>query len=398
MDDGERPLEGIRVLELASVWAMPGAGMYLADQGADVIKVEPPGGEIGRTVAMSPTIKGLSRAFWALNRNKRSVVIDLKTSTGVELVCRLADESDVLIHNFRPGVDERLGMDYETLKKRNPGLVYVAYNAFGPRGPRNKARGYDLLVQAATGIATRRTNLDGSPQPIGIYAVDMASSIMAGYATMLALFKRTKSGVGQKITGSLLQTGMALQVPEAVRVAEFPEAPIDGSAPRPAVYDHYRCSDGRFVQVGVASTAEWQSLCRAINAPELAADPSLDDGAGRIAQSERLRAVFTAAFCARPALEWQVAFDEFDVPGAIVETPESVFDSIQAQENNVFVEVEQPGIGTTSILGVPFGLSGSPPPTFSPAPELGQHTDEVLTQLGLETGEIARLREAKTIG
>ena len=397
MDDTEKPLSGIRVLELASVWAMPGAGMYLADQGADVVKIEPPGGEIGRTIAMTPSIKGQSRAFWSLNRNKRSVVIDLKAPDGIELIRGLARQTDVLIHNFRPGVDERLGIDYERLAQENPRLVYVAYNAFGPKGPRRTARGYDLLVQAATGIAMRRTETDGSPQPIGIFAVDMASSILAGYAVMLALFKRERTGKGQKVTGSLLQTGLALQIPEAVRVAEFPEPPLDGAVPRPAVFSHYQCADGRYVQISVASDAEWRSLCNALDAPELIDDPALQDSAGRISQSERLRPLLVSAFAARSAEDWQTVFDEHDCPGAMVETPESVFDSVQAQANDAFVEVAQPGIGTASILGVPFSLSQSPPDTFAPAPELGEHTDEVLGELGLDADAIARLRTAKTI-
>ena len=397
MDDTERPLSGIRVLELASVWAMPGAAMYLADQGADVIKIEPPGGEIGRTIAMSPPIKDQSRAFWSLNRNKRSIVIDLKSSDGVELVRDLARRADVLIHNFRPGVDERLGIDYERLKQDNPGLVYAAYNAFGPEGPRRTARGYDLLVQAATGIAMRRTEADGGPQPIGIFAVDMASSILAGYAVMLALFKRERTGKGQKVPGSLLQTGLALQAPEAVRVAEIPEPPLDGSALRPAVFSHYRCADGRFVQISVASLAEWQSLCAAIGAKDLADDPALESGTERVAQSARLRAVLESVFASQSAAHWQAEFDAHDCPGALVETPESVFDSTQVRANHAFVEVEQPGIGTASILGVPFSLSDSPPNTFSAAPELGQHTDEVLSELGLDANAIARLRTAKTV-
>lgn len=397
MDSIDLPLSGIRVLELASVWAMPGAAMYLADQGADVVKVEPLEGDIGRTVTMSPPIGGLSRAFWSLNRNKRGIVVDLKHREGAALARQLARTADVLIHNFRPGVDARLGLSYETLCAENRGLIYVAYNAFGPAGPRRNARGYDLLVQAASGIAMRRTDQDGSPQPVGIFAVDMASSMMAGYAIMLALFQRERTGQGKKIEGSLLQTAFALQVPDAVRVAGIEEPPLDASAPRPAVYSQYRCGDGGFIQLSVASNSEWQSLCKAIARDDLATDPDLAQGAQRVARSGELRAVLESVFASRPAAHWQREFDDNDVPAGAVETPESVFESEQARANDCFVEVEQPGIGTATIVGIPFAQSDVPQRSFTPAPALGQHTDEVLAELGLSQARISALRRANAI-
>jgi formyl-CoA transferase len=402
MDSSEQsvdalPLTGIRVIELASVWAMPGAGMYLADQGADVIKVEPIGGEIGRTVSMSPPINGLSRAFWGLNRNKRGICVDIKTPEGADVIRNLASEADVLIHNFRPGVDERLGIDYERLSQSNPRLVYVAYNAFGANGPRRNARGYDLGIQAAAGIATKRAAPDGSPQPIGIFAVDMASSIMAGYAVMLALFARERTGRGKKITGSLLQTGLALQVPEAVRVAGIEEPPIDPMAPRPAIFSPFRCADDVFIQLSVASDAEWKSLCQAMERPDLADDPTLATGPQRVEQSDRLRPILDAIFVRNEAGYWQDRFDEFDAPGVKMETPQSIFESEQAIANNAFVDIEQPGVGRTTVVGVPFELSDTTPCTFSAAPDLGQHTDVILSELGCSPEQVEELRRRKIV-
>lgn len=391
------PLTGIRVIELASVWAMPGAAMYLADQGADVIKVEPLDGDIGRVITMSPPINGLSRAFWGLNRNKRGVAVDLKSPDGVALVKELALGADVLIHNFRLGVDTRLGIDYETLAKDNPKLIYAAYNAFGQKGPKRNARGYDLVVQASAAISSRRKGDDGSPQPIGIFAVDMASSIMAGYAIMLALFQRERTGRGQKVTGSLLQTGLALQVPDAVRVADFEEPIVDTNAPRPAPYSPYICEDGRYVQLAVASEAEWQSLCKAIERPDLAAEPKYEGSTNRVENSDELRATLAPIFLTRSAAEWERRFDESDAPAVAVETPDSIFDADQARANDAFVEVEQPGVGTTTIVGVPFELSDAGKRPFTPAPGLGEHTDDVLGELGLSDERIRALRERGAI-
>jgi len=371
--------------------------MYLAGQGADVVKVEPPEGDIGRTITMSAPVKGLSRAFWSLNRNKRGISIDLKRPEGQDLVRRLAAESDVLIHNFRPGVDRRLGIDYEPLAEQNPGLVYVAFNAFGPRGPRRGARGYDLLIQAASGISMRRTDPDGRPRPVGIFAVDMASSIMAGYAIALALFERERTGRGKKIEGSLLQTALALQVPDLVRVTEFPEPPIDTSLEAPAVFGQYRCADGQYVQIAVASNAEWRSLCAAIGRADLGKEPRYGTSASRIERSSELRPLLAAVFSERGSAEWQSRFDEHDAPAGTVETPESVFDSAQARANGAFVELEQPDIGHTTMVGVSFHQSDRAPPAFSPAPHLGEHTGSVLRELGLGEEEIARLKADRVV-
>lgn len=385
-----KPLDGIRVIELASVWAMPGAAMYLADQGADVVKVEPPEGDIGRTIAMTPPIKGLSRAFWSLNRNKRSIVIDLKTSDGQSILQRLARDADVVIQNFRPGAEARLGFDYPTLSEINPRLVYVAYNAFGAAGPRRTARGYDLLVQSTSGVASRRVGPNGEPQTMSIFAIDMASSIMASYAVMLALFQRQTTGQGQLINGSLLQTAFALQLPESVAVADFEEPEGDSGGSAQAVFQAYRCQDDVYFQISIASDREWLNACRAWGDEALLA-PEYRDADARRVNNDALIERLTAIFASQSAGHWQVQFDHHDAPGARVESPSSIFASEQALANDVFTQVEQPGIGMTTMVDVPFSMSANPRTEVRPAPELGEHTNEILAEAGYTHAEAGAL-------
>src|SRR3972149_8881197 len=198
------PLEGIKVLDLASMWAVPGAAMYLADQGADVIKVEPPQGDECRRVLTLPAIGGESRAHWMINRNKRAISIDLRSGQGREVLHRLVRAADVLLHNYRPGVPEKMGADYWTLSALNPRLIYLAFSPYGAQGPYAGARGYDLLLQAASGILGRRSLPDGTPRAAGLWAGDMATAPLLAYAVTLALIARGRSGRGQRIDGSPL--------------------------------------------------------------------------------------------------------------------------------------------------------------------------------------------------
>src|SRR5579862_3902972 len=191
------PLEGIRIFDLSQVWAVPGCGMLLGDQGADIVKIEPPKGDEGRrTFSMSP-IRGESRAFWVVNRNKRGMMLNLRKPEGLAVLRHLVRRADVLLHNFRPGVDERLGMDYAALSALNPRLVYAALSPYGLKGRLRLARGYNLLVQAASGIMGRRKLPDGKPRSSGLWAVDTSTSMLLAYAVMLALFQRERAGAGQ---------------------------------------------------------------------------------------------------------------------------------------------------------------------------------------------------------
>jgi crotonobetainyl-CoA:carnitine CoA-transferase CaiB-like acyl-CoA transferase len=394
------PLDGIKVLDLASMWAVPGAAMYLADQGAEVLKVEPPQGDECRRVLTLPAVNGESRAHWMINRNKRAISIDLRSPQGREVLHRLVREADVLLHNYRPGVPERIGADYATLSALNPRLIYVAFSPYGAEGPHAGARGYDLLVQAASGILGRRSMPDGSPRSAGIWAVDMATSPLLAYAVTLALIERGRTGRGQRVDGSLLAGAIALQMVELIRVQGREDPPSTQDLGTQAVFSAYRCADGRFVQLVVVSDKEWAILCTALERDALAGDPRFATQQARGQNSAALYAALAEAIAARSASEWSARFLEHDVAGMAVLAPEEVFDSPQASVNAMFVTVEQPGAGRAEMMNVPFrlgGAAGGSPRPMRAAPRFGEHTDAVLREAGYTPEEIAALRAAGAV-
>jgi formyl-CoA transferase len=391
------PLEGLRVLDLSQVYAMPGAGMYLADQGADVIKIEPPTGDLGRVVLTTAPIAGQSRAFWVLNRNKRSLCLDLQQAEGQAVLHRLVAEADVIIHTLRTGVDKKLKADYATLRAINPRLIYVGFTAWGKRGPFATHRGYDLLVQGMSGMSGRRLMPDGKPRVTGIWGIDLAASIMVPYAIMLALRQRDQTGEGQEVDCSLLSAALALQMVDLVRVDEHPEDEDAQDAVAQATYGTYLCADGKFVQIATAAEAEWRNLCRALSLEPLLDDQRFKDNAGRLANSSALEDMFKQAFARRTAEDWEAVFLEYDVSGAQVLPPDEVFDHVQPNANDLFVEIQQPGIGNTRMANIPFKLSAVQGYRYRPAPELGQHSEEILREFGYGAQDIGRLRENNVI-
>lgn len=393
------PLEGIRVLDLAGMWAVPGAAMYLADQGADVVKIEPPTGDECRRVLTLPAIHGESRAHWMINRNKRGICLDLRTPQGREVLHRLVRGADVLMHNYRPGAADKLGADHATLSALNPRLIYVAFSPYGLEGPYAGARGYDLLVQAAAGILGRRSLPDGSPRAAGIWAVDMTTAPTLAYAVTLALIERERTGRGQRIDGSLLANAIALQMVELIRVPGVPDPPSMQDLGTQAIFSAYRCADGHYAQFAIVSDREWTNLCAALEREALTSDPRFATQQARQKNSDALYAAVSEAIATRSAAEWSERFLTFDVPGMAVLTPDEVFSSPQATANGLFVTVEQPGVGRAEMPNVPFRLGGEsadqPPPR--PAPRFGEHTEAVLREAGYTPAEIGALRAAKAV-
>ena len=216
---GHLALESVKVVEVAQVWAAPGIGMYLGDQGADVVKIEPLWGDDSRRLfTQPPTAQGESRSFLVLNRNKRGMAVDISCPEGREIVYRLLDQADVFIHNFRPGVEQRLGYGYETLSQRNPRLIYVGVSAFGERGPYAHRRGYDLLFQSISGVLGKRRTAEGEPIASGTWVSDTSAPMAMAYGIALALLVRERTGRGQRVETSLLHIAMAMQSVDMVRV------------------------------------------------------------------------------------------------------------------------------------------------------------------------------------
>jgi crotonobetainyl-CoA:carnitine CoA-transferase CaiB-like acyl-CoA transferase len=387
------------VVEVAQVWAAPGAGMYLADQGADVVKVEPLWGDDARRLLTQPPLAGgESRAFLSLNRNKRGIALDITLPQGQEVLYRLVDQADVFIQNFRPGVDLKLGYDYGTLARRNPRLIYAAVSAFGPAGPYARRRGYDLLFQALAGILGKRRTPDGTPIASGVWVADASTPLAAAYGVTLALLARQRTGRGQRVDAALLHMALAMQTMDMVRVEhEGPQqGGVDFSAQ--ALYSPYRCQDGRFLLLVVVGDQQFAALCRALDLEHLIDDPDFGDSLKRAQRSQELYELISGILASKPRDQWLQILESHDVAVAPVLERHEVFGHPQIRANQMFTKQQHPQAGQVEMVNIPIQLSDTPGGLRRPAPLLGQHTDEVLQELGYDAAKVQQMRDAKVVG
>ena len=388
-------LDGTLVLDLAQGWAGPGAAMYLADQGAEVIKVEPLGGDIARGWYPSPALRGTSRSFLALNRNKRGLAVDLTQAAGQGIVHELARTADVVIANLRPGAAERLRIDYPTLAGLNPRLVYGTVSGYGERGPYAGRPGFDPIVQGLSGAMYRRLP-DGTPLRTGVWMADCTAPMLLAYGIVLALLGRQQTGRGQQVDTSLLHAAVAVQAVDLVQVAADPSPPPEGSLISSGLY---RCGDGAYLNVAALTEAQVVALCLALDLPQILEHPSfLGEERDLTLIQRRWRTELVAAFARRPAAEWLRRLTELDVPCGPVLTRAEVFDEPQIVDNDVIVPLDQPGVGPVKVLGIPVQLSEQQGRLRLPAPSLGEHTDEVLSGLGFSPDQIRELRARRVVG
>ncbi|MDO8671483.1 MAG: CoA transferase [Dehalococcoidia bacterium] len=394
-----RPLEGIRVLDLSQLWAAPGCAMYLADQGADVVKVEPLTGDEARYVLTAPPIRdGQSRAYLVVGRNKRGIAVDLRTPAGQAIIHRLIPQFDVVVVNFRLGVDERLNLDYETLRHLNRKLIYVHVTAYGWEGPYAKRPGYDLILQSLNGLLSRRRMPDGTPIPSPVWAADCSAPMFLAYAVALALLMRERTGEGQQIKTSLLGAALAMQSVDAVRVPVPEEETKDlTDYSRQATYAPYRCGDGAWLLIVVIPNRQWERLCSALGIDYLAADPRFDSTLKRARESATLFELLAGIFETRARDEWLSILQEHEVPSAPVLERDEIFDHEQFRANGLFVEVDDPWAGPTTMMAAPFQLGAAETPIYRPAPQIGQHTREILREAEFGEDEIEDLLRQKVI-
>ena len=386
-------LDGIKVVEISQVWAGPGLGMYLADQGADVVKIEPLWGDDARTVLTQPPMaNGESRAFQVVNRNKRGVALDIASDEGRDAVHRMVKSSDVFIHNFRPGVEIKLGYDYDTLSHLNPGLIYAELAAYGKKGPYSQFRGYDLLFQALSGLLTKRRAPDGTPMSSGIWAADCSLPMGMAYGVALALLARQRTGRGQKVEASLLHMALAMQSVDMVRVENEAANTEETDFSKQALYSPYQCSDGGYVILVVLNTGQFHQLCKAMELEHLLDDPRYRDNESRAQNSEDLYSLIDGIMSTRPREEWLETFRAFDVPSMPILDRNEVFDHPQMTENEMFASVHHPEVGRVDMFNVPVRLSETPGAIKTRAPLLGEHTEEVLRELGYSEAETSELR------
>ena len=389
------PLDGMRVLEVAQAYSGPFAAMLLADYGADVIKVEPPKGDLWRGMAETPpgsrqAAARMGSAFIMLNRNKRSMVLDLALEPARAVFRRLVQTSDVLVENVRPGQMEKLGLGYETLNQINPRLIYAAASAYGHQGPEASSRGFDQLAQARAGILDARRHHDGTPVSPSVFAADLSCAMMLAYAVMLCFVERQKSGRGQRIDGSLLGAAIALNPSPLVRVCADP--PMT-KRPNNALTCAYKCADGRHVILSAPVPRYWQSICKALGLPHLIDDEAFAAPERRLDNADALQSVLQGAFLSRASHEWVRIFAQCAVPCGLVQEPNEVFDDPQVRANRLMIEQEHPVLGTVHMPGLPFTLSRTAGDIRLGAPLLGEHSRSILRELGYSEPAVHQLEQ-----
>ncbi len=392
-------LHGIRVLDLTRILAGPYCTMFLGDLGADVVKIEQPGVGDDTRGWGPPFVGGESAYFLSINRNKRSVTLDLKSKRGVELLRRLAKEADVLLENFRPGAMDRLGLGETELRVLNPRLIYASLSAFGASGPMRDSPGYDLIVQACGGLMSITGMPDGEPTKVGVAIIDVVAGLMLGNTIVAALFARERSGKGQKIETSLLEVAVASLINVGSNYLVSGEVPGRWGNAHPSIvpFQSFQTRDGYLV-VAAASERIWQRFCQAIEMAELAEDPRFAKNPQRVQHREELIPILAAAFLKKDTASWVTLLTGAEVPCSPVQTIDQVFSSPQVLHREMLVEVKHPKAGTVPLAGLPVKLSLTPASIRLPPPLLGEHTEEVLrTWLGLEPREIAELREEGAI-
>src|SRR5262245_37854587 len=392
--DTARALEGIRVIDLTQVMAGPYCCMLLGDMGADVIKVEPPGGEASRGVAFD-LAPGVSAPFLAANRNKRGMALDLKRPDAVGVLKRLVATADILVENYRPGVTRRLGIDWDSLREVNPRLIYCSISGFGQTGPYADRGGYDLIAQGMSGIMSATGSPDGPPAKVGVPITDLGAGLFGVFGILCALRARRTTGRGQLVDTSLFEAGLALSAWEATEYWYTGQIPRRlGTAHRlNAPYQAFKASDGHFT-VGAANSRLWPRFCAVVALERLVDDPRFTTVGDRVKHQRELERAIEEVTATRPRAHWLERCEAAGIPaGPIYSVPEALADP-HAQARGMAPEYDYPGAGRVKALGNPVKLSRSPARIAKGAPRLGEDNEAVLAELGLGPDDIAALRTA----
>jgi len=388
-----RALEGLRVLDVTQVMAGPFCAMLLADLGADVVKVEPPAGDSTRE--MPGAVGTDSPSFNAVNRGKRSIVLNLKTGDGRDAFLRLARTADILVENYRPGVMDALGLSYGTLSALNPGLIFASISGYGQTGPARTKGGFDLIAQGVSGIMSITGEPGGAPVKAGVPLTDLSAGLFALVGILAAVEHRHRTGVGQQVDTSLVDAGVALSVWEATEYFSGIGVPAAlGSAHRMnAPYQAIRCADG-YMTLGAANERLFRRLAGVLGHQEWVHQPEFADNASRVANRQLLAERIEEITAEQPRSHWLALLEANDIPCGPINNYAQVFADPQVVAREMVVETEHPTLGRLNTLGSPIKMSATPPDVSRRAPQLGEHTDEVLREAGLSADEITGLRQS----
>lgn len=407
------PLAGLTVVDCSTVLAGPYCTMLLGDLGADVVKVEPPDGDATR--GWGPPWVGADDAtrtaayYLAVNRNKRSIRLDLRQDDGRHVLRRLIERADVLVENFRPGAFARLGFTDDDLVRLNDRLVHLAISGYGPDGPDSGRPGYDFVIQAVAGLMSITGFPDGEggkPTKVGVAISDITTGLFGAVAILAALVGRTStdtpvtsaSPAGQRIDVSIFESTLAILVNQAQNafVTGRPPGRRGNSHPNIVPYETFATADGE-IAVAVGSERQWVALCEALAMPELGADSRFATNGDRVERRDALRPILAERFRGRPAAEWLAALDAAGIPAGPINDVTTAFASPQAAARRMRVPLEHRVLGAVDQVGLPFQLSATPASIRTPPPLLGEHSQAILEELGYAEEEIVRLRRVGVV-
>ncbi len=385
------PLAGIRVLDFSRFQQGPYATRLLADMGADVIKVERPGGEWDRRLRPSP--RGLSAFFEALNRGKRSVALDVTKDEGREAALRLASQCDVVVENYRPGVMDRLGLGYDAMRGVNDRIIYAAANGYGPNGPRAAEPMFDMVAQAVAGVSDFVRTPDGVPRLASRGFADAAGAVFLAMGIVTALYSRERTGAGQRVDASLVGACLGMHASE-ITISLDQETVFRPHRRVTSTSGAFRCRDDKWLVIGATDQKLWSNLCRALERPDLLGDERFAYGAIREKNRDVLEPMVEETFATRDRDAWLERLRRENVPAAEVKTFLELADDPDVLANAYIVTEEHPKWGPLRVVGHPFHMSATPPKAGGPAPELGADTEGELAVVGYSPDEIAMLRDA----
>jgi len=388
-------LEGIRIIDLSRIVAGPLATQILGDYGAEVIKIEQPGvGDDSRAWVPPAAPDGSAAYFFSINRNKKSVTLNLKHSRGKEILKGLVARGDVVVENFKPGTMEDLGLGYDVLREVNPRLIYCGISGFGASGPDHERAGYDSILQGVTGLMSITGERDGPPVKAGVAIIDEITALYAHGAILAALRHRDRTGRGQKIECSLLESGVAamMNAANAYLVAGLVQGRWGSAHETVVPYQAFRARDGYLI-IGVGNERLWKSFCETIGAPEWADDPRFDTNAKRVERRIELVGLIEARLATRTRDEWIRVFAAAGLPTGPINTIDQTFADPQVRHRGMMQEIDHPTAGRIRLVGIPVKFSESPGAIALAPPLLGQHTAEVLgTVLGIPPDAVGDLK------
>ena len=395
----KRALDGVQILDCTQILAGPFCTMLLADMGADVIKIEKPAGGDDTRRMGPPFVDDTAAAFLMVNRNKRSITVDLKNENGIYIFKELAKKSDILVENLRPGTMEKLGLSYSEIRSIKPEIVYCSISGFGATGPYSKRSGFDLVAQGMSGHMSFTGHPDSEPVKLSVPISDLNAGMFAAYGILSAYINRLKTGEGQYLDTSLLEAGIAYTMWESASLfyEDVIPTPVGSRHRMAAPYQAYSTSDG-YINIGVANQGTWIRLCDAMDRAEMKDDPRFSTNAKRVENLSILKVEIEKTLQQHDTEHWWNQFIKFNVPSGPIYDMKQVYEDKHVQAREMMLDIKHPSLGDIKNVGFGVKFSGTPASVRMPPPDLGQHNQEVLESMGFKESDIARLKQTGGLG